>query len=576
MFTFTSAQLDRFYRDPVMALYCITGMELDSFQMARLRLYWFVPHKVDSSGWGTGKTVCEWGYAILRAVLIPGQQIGVYYPIFQTGKDTWWKYFSDIRHPVLEAQYRPKKHEWKDPGSWRCEFKNGSMIQLPAPGFLSDSKSQASRTFNTMIIGEYTQAAAMGEGVDELIGRVRGPNFNKAHPIWANHTLLSAHAESPTHPAYRYYKGVRDCVLGKHTRTEQHTNGTFTASFMDWSDRATRGSTFRKLYRDDAQINKTKRSSSKDQIRRVLLGLWSMDGKGWYAADMIKTVLRSVIRPQCVRKLREEIFVLGQDIAPGQSGKADSSASFVWRVVEVAKMEDCTETVDGHYFHISARFCHQMKNVDAGQTSGFIHGLHRAFGFAAIVIDMGAGGGGPWVYKELIKPRQLIFNEWCEVTPLCMRTEPNMEGKEAIVVPFKRSSDLDVLWPAKFQQGDEGIIEAAHRTLKEGFEAQEFEWPQLKENRDPADFGSMSHDEQWAQIHLDTAWRQATGVRVKVHPDGTPMLSGRGFYRFEAQGAAKKDAIYAGMYGYAGVKLVLKNLVGDAQAYEDDVVMAGG
>jgi hypothetical protein len=264
MFTFPAEIIEKFLRDPVMALYCITGIELDAFQRARLRFYWFFPHKVDSSGWGTGKTIEEWGYAVLRAIFIPDHMVGVYYPIFQTGKETWWKYFRTIKHPVLESQYRPGKHEWNESGCYRCEFKSGSIIYLPAPGFLQNAMSQVSRSFHTLIVGEYTQAAQKGEGVDELIGRVRGPNFNKKHPIWSNHSLLSAHAESPTHPSYRYFKAARDAVLGKFSQEEQHTTATFTASFLDWTDkpadRRPGSASFREKYREDATINRSKRT----------------------------------------------------------------------------------------------------------------------------------------------------------------------------------------------------------------------------------------------------------------------------------------------------------------------------
>jgi hypothetical protein len=573
MFTFPSEILDKFFRDPVMAAYCIMGVELDDFQQARLRYYWFVPHKVDSSGWGTGKTIVEWVYAVLRAVLIPSNKIGIYYPIFQTGKDAWWQYFSKIRHDVLEAQYRPRKHEWKDAGCWRCEFKNGSEILLPAPGFLSNAMNQASRSFNTMIIGEYTQASMRGEGVDELIGRVREPNFNKKHPIWANHTLLSAHAESPTHPSYRYYKAVRDALLGKFTQEEQHTNATFTAAFTDWSEKKTKdGQSFKTKFRDDAAINKTKRSSPKDEVRRRLHGIWSQDGKGWYPAELIKNVLRSEIKPIAARELASDLYVLGEDTAPGMTGKADWCAFKVWRIREVAdpKKEQWTDEVEGRYFHVSLVFGHMLRNVDAVQISGFIHYLHLVFGFSKIVLD--PSGGGSWIYKEMIKPRQLIFNAWKEVTGLCTRDEPTALEKQPIVVFFKRGSELDELWQPRFLQSDEGIVEAAHRTLREGFEATKFLWPQLREYRPHADFEAMSDQEKWAQIYLDIAYKQAIAIRVKVTPEGKPLLTKRGFYSFEAQGAKKKDAIYAALYGYVGVRLVMKNAADTADQPADEVI----
>lgn len=588
MFTFSATILDKFMRDPVMAAWCIMGVELDWFQQSRLRFYWFFPTKVDSSGWATGKTIVEWVYGVLRAVLLPNNQVGVYYPAFQTGQDTWWKYFDTIRHPVLRAQYRSGKYEWRPAGCWRLEFKNGSTIQLPAPGFLNDAMNQASRSFNTMIIGEYTQATAKGSGVSELIGRVRGPTFNRHHPVWANHILLSAHAESPTHPSFPYYKGIRDCVLGKHTEQEQHSNATFTASFLDWSDKRCKdGETFIKKYREDALIRRTKRTASKDEVRRRLHGIWSQDGKGWYPPDIIKQVLRSILLPQVTRRTNDEIFALGVDTAPGVSKKSDFCAFDVWRIVEVdpdrvglgpfgaasdPSPKIGTFELGGRYFYISNVFAHIMRNVDVGQISGFIHYLHLVFGFAKVVMDYGAGGGGAYVYKELVKPRQLIQNDIKIVTPMCTIDDPASDSKQPIVVFFKRGGELDQLWQSKFLTGDEGIVEAAHFMYREGFEGQEFHWPQLAQNRDRSDYEPLTDNEKNAQRCLDEAWLQLTGIRTKVDPEGKPLLSGRGFRKFEAAGVKKKDAAYASMYGFLGVKLVLNGLISGVEAYEDSFV----
>jgi hypothetical protein len=566
--------LDKLLRDPVMSAYAIAGVELDWFQNIRLRYNWFVPHKVDSSGWGTGKSIGEWVYAILRAVLIPGNQVGVYYPIFQTGKTAWWMpNFNNIRHPVLEAQYKSGKNEYRDQGCWRKCFKNGSEIFLPAPGFSTDAKSQVSQTFQTMIVGEYTQAALRGEGVDELIGRLRGECFNKNHPLWGHHSLLSAHAEDPMHPSHRYYTAARDAARGQFTQEEQHKNVCYTFCYLDWSDKPYKSSTFKKKFREESMIVRSKRNLMPDDFRRRMLGLWSANGKGWYPETVIGAVLRSECLPMTERPpgtAMMDLFVLGQDTAPGQSAKADECAFTVWRIREVALGEEFTEEAGGRFFHIAPVFCHVFKNVDAGQISGFIHALHLAFGLSLIVLD--PGGGGAWVYKELIKPRQLIHNAMRDVVPLCTRDEPNQADKQAIVVFFKRGSELDALWQRQFLQSDEGIIEAAHRELRKGFETRAFHWPQRRENRPRVEFTSMPEASRWAQIYLDLAWKQATTIRVKTTGDGKPMLTARGFMKFEQQGTKKKDAIYSVLYGYCAVRLILLRITQGTSGWEDDVV----
>lgn len=572
--------LDKLLRDPVMAAYATMGVELDWFQNVRLRYNWFVPRKIDSSGWGTGKTIGEWVYAVLRAMLIPGNQVGVYYPTLKGGQQTFWKYFQTIHHPVLDAQYAKGKNEYHDSGLFRKIFKNGSEIFLPAPGFINDALSQVSQSFHTIIIGEYTQAAKKGEGVDELIGRLRGERFAENHPIWSNHWLLSAHAESPQHPSYRYYEAAQKAIAGQFSQEEQHTNVCYSFCFHDWSDKPYKNSTFRKKLMDRPMIQQMKRNLLPDDFRRRGLGLWSADGKGWYAEDVIKNVLRSHVLPMEGRSTLDEIFVLGQDIAPGQSGKADESASTVWRIKEVGAGDEFTEIVPGpvpgspqgaRYFHIAPVYAHVFKNVDAGQISGFMHGLHLVFNFALIILDK--EGGGAWVYKELIKPQQLIHNAMQTVVPVCTREEPNQSDKQAIVVFFKRGSELDELWDRNFLTGDEGIVEAAHREFRKGFETQAFHWPQLTHNRPKSEVRALSERMRWALIYLTATWKQAKTIRVKTTPDGIVILNPRGFMKFQQPGTLKKDKIYSALYGYCGVRLIMKRLQKETAGgnYEDDI-----
>jgi hypothetical protein len=444
---------------------------------------------------------------------------------------------------------------------------------------MMDALSQTSRSFHTIIIGEYTQAARKGEGVDELIGRLRGERFSEKHPIWTNHSLLSAHAESPTHPSHRYYQAARDAVAGKFTQEEQHTNVCYSFCYHDWSDKPFKGSTFKKKFREESMIVRSKRVLTPDDFRRRLLGLWSADGKGWYPPNVIQNVLRSEVLPMERRASQDEIFVLGQDIAPGQSGKADECASTVWRMKEVKSGEEFTECVPGpvpdspkgaRYFHIAPVYSHVFKNVDAPQISGFIHAMHLDFGLSLIVLDK--EGGGAWVYKELIKPQQLINNVMQTVTPVCTRDEPNQADKQAIVTFFKRGSELDVLWQRNFLSNNDGIVEAAHREFRKGFERPLFHWPQLRENRPKSEVFALTARQRWALIYLGMTWKQATTIRVKASADGIPWRSANGFMKFEQQGIKKKDAIYSAMYGYCGVRLMLQRIAGlGSGGYEDDL-----
>src|SRR5271156_4200141 len=155
--------IERFYFDPVMAAHVMMGARLDTFQKARLRFYWFTPETIDSSGVGTGKTIVDFVYLNLRCILIPNHLAAIYFPNFQVGKDGFWnKYFPAFEElsPIFRAQFaqanqrEEEKANQRNPGAWIRSYKNGSKLFMPAPDFKGDSKNQASRDFNTVVIDD--------------------------------------------------------------------------------------------------------------------------------------------------------------------------------------------------------------------------------------------------------------------------------------------------------------------------------------------------------------------------------------------------------------------------------------
>ncbi|MBN4663880.1 hypothetical protein H4F36_23915, partial [Escherichia coli] len=95
----TRTMLDDFLFNPVLSARIIfPGIELDAFQRARLQIAWIVPILEDCSGVSTAKTlVADWVFAQCRAMLIvngsEGQHVGVYFPNFQSGKESFWTYY---------------------------------------------------------------------------------------------------------------------------------------------------------------------------------------------------------------------------------------------------------------------------------------------------------------------------------------------------------------------------------------------------------------------------------------------------------------------------------------------------
>ena len=291
----TEGMIEDFLVDPVLAAYCIFGAKLDVFQAARLRLLWWIPEVIDSSGFSSGKTAIFWLYINLRVVLLGDHVAGVFYQTFQTGKDTFWGYYNSkwAAHPVFHAQMggmdesgnESKKNTKKGPSCYSAYFHNGSKVMMPAPSWMQDARNIASMRLNTGAIDEWTKVeAGGGDGINsQFLGRITRENYNQHHPIWANHTKFIATAESQNHPAWRRYKTFID----RENKGDPNV-AVISFNYKDYSDMSLgRGKTFKTQFRQQKQINQMHESLDRDHVLREMFGVWSRSGKGWYSQEAI-------------------------------------------------------------------------------------------------------------------------------------------------------------------------------------------------------------------------------------------------------------------------------------------------
>lgn len=556
--------------DPVMAAKVLMNVDLDEFQKARLRLYWWVPEVIDSSGVSTGKTIVDFVYINLRCMLISNHVAGVYFPNFTTGKQEFWPYIAQIKEKsaFYKSQLKPTRNrdgEHLDPGAWWLEFKNGSRLIMPAPNFLNDAETQASRRFNTLVIDDWLRAVDMGDGVEkQLVDRVTRPCFNKDHPIWGNHIKFLGHAERPQHKGYTRYSGYKRAI-----KDGSRDHALISFCYKDWSEKFA-------FVRPDKVIRSQRIALPYDQFVRQWWGIWMRDGANFYPEAVLSRALRRQLIPTFGRVYPEEINLLGWDTAPGASIKSDWCAGTVLRVVELTKSLrlfekargmhplDANFVHNGRAFNVSATFGHFFRNVDAPQISGFIHFLHRVFGFSRIVLD--PGGGGAWVAKELRKPDQLVNGAQMKVSPICTRDEAIQSGFQPILCFFKRGSELDHAVEPQFLVSDDGFLSAFHASYRQAWESGQIQWPELAENRGAAEMRGWNEAQAWAQKALDTTFKQLCSVRQAMDGD-RPLVSKRGFPLFMAIG--KKDGAYSSLYAFAAFELLFMSIGAEAQAEDD-------
>lgn len=225
----TDTMIEDFLIDPVLGVTVLFGEKLDAFQGCRLKICWWVPRVMDSSGFSSAKTKNVWMVSNLRCLLMSDRVGLIAYPVFEQGKQSYWKYFAEVagRSPIYRANIgKPRvygldgkseemgKATLKGPSCWTMDYKNGSQIMMPAVGFMQDARTMASLRINDLYPDEHTKAEAHGStGIDDqLVQRATRACYNQHHPLWRNHHLFSATAEDTMHPSYDRYKSYLDEV----------------------------------------------------------------------------------------------------------------------------------------------------------------------------------------------------------------------------------------------------------------------------------------------------------------------------------------------------------------------------
>lgn len=285
--------------DPVLAAWVFFGVELDAFQAARLRYYWWVQNVIDSSGVSSGKTIVLWLFCQLRAILIADQQLAAYYPVFGNGQREFWQYFRFFMitrpAPIWKSQLGdPLKMEAGDEvdgdgtthgaSCWTAFYRNGSQLKLPAPSFMKDAVTQGSLRLNCLLIDEWTHVDASSDGINkQLIDRTTRPCWNQFHPIWGNHIIYSAHAQTRTHPSHARYNS--------HQRKVNAGDPTFANiaySYKDYSDRKCwTGKSFKDEYRIESTIQNKRNTCTASEWMGQGFGIWTVSGDGWFTEDLI-------------------------------------------------------------------------------------------------------------------------------------------------------------------------------------------------------------------------------------------------------------------------------------------------
>lgn len=589
-------QWRRFLIDPVMAAKVLLGFEFDIFQQARLRLTWWTPFTIDSSGYSTGKTLCTWVHYALRAMLIPNQHIAVFYPTGETGRNSFWNYFDECQSDLFYSQLgRLASDEDEEGGQkmsrasacFKAYFLNGSRILLPAPGFARGAQSQASMRYNVVHLEEWTHvdADAIGNkkisGIDkQIIGRATRTLgcWNPRHPLWTNHIHFSAPAKPRQHPAWRRFRAALKAAEGIRNGTRVIGGGdpaqaVTSFCYKDWSrHKCHTGRSWREEYGHDDNVAQMRRNLANDaEFLGEVLGIWSVSGSGWYSGEALLVCVslgrQHGLKPILSRSMDAEenlaevlkrasatgqqmvFYFCGVDSAPAQRREADDGAIVVLRampkVLEGAWMAQALQPEDWQIADVYAR---KLRNASMREWSGRIHDLDRRFTFTTLMVDPGAGGGGGYLRKELAYTKQELNGVQFDVAGLATPDDVAAGPSARRVVQMFSRGDTMIrrLW-GKDMGGDDVLLNNAHVGMRASLNngvwlpAPANEWRREQ-------FTGWDLERQMALRCLTEMTEQIGGISVLTNNEGEWELTARGVPKFI--GAGRKDLAYARLYAH--------------------------
>lgn len=186
----------------------------------------------------------------------------------------------------------------------------------------------------------------------------------------------------------------------------------------------------------------------------------------------------------------ETHYFFGCDFAQSAQTRADQGAlvalaarmrpEAVARRIACLKEEIPFRTVGLADYRVGCVYARLARGLGARQYASRIHAAHAAFGFSKLMIDPGAGGGGLMVQRELRSTRQLVGGAEVEVTPIVTPDDPDAPAVSSPVLSlFSRGdSGIRLLWPGpanKGLDGDDVLLDIAHRTLKEALDQGQIE-----------------------------------------------------------------------------------------------------
>lgn len=288
----TAMMVDDCIHDPVLGAKIIIGIkDITEFQELRLRSMWTSRMFIDSSGFGTGKTLCLALVAALRSVLFKDRISGVIAGSLRQGTlihayfDRWIETSRIFREQVRRRGGVLANQHHRD--SHILTFKNGSEIRTLAPDFRGGAKLIASESWSDGYFDEWVRYSNPHAFNRVLLPRTRRPvlDYDCTNPIFDNHCAFFGTADYQWNWAYSLvsnYTAYRDGRLPPPEGTRRWDYDHQSWSYKDY------GPKYRYLVNMPV-IRTMEISNPKVVVEMEIYGHWVKDSAGFYSLQDVRS-----------------------------------------------------------------------------------------------------------------------------------------------------------------------------------------------------------------------------------------------------------------------------------------------
>ncbi|MEM4177824.1 MAG: hypothetical protein QXS29_09705 [Nitrososphaeria archaeon] len=557
-------------RDPVLLHYLLFERELPPHQRIMLRLMWWCPFYVDTSGYRTGKSSTATYCQIQQCLMIPGWQEGI---LSHTLRGSQYLFRDHIDYQyTTNPRFRYFVKKIVHGPEWRVEFNNGSSITAFPSDILNKSMRLESLSLHGATIDEATSFPDPNVLWDVMLNRVTMPVPPEARQLGITNTVRVLGAAKFTfQQIYRSVRGQGGLVHMVIRRMKEWAEwgGEPTHIFMSMNleDHLPKddeclicgGKTEKKdenyvLCRKCSYVRpawERRFSPILERMRdaKYLMAprLFAMRWRGeWQdsSEDVYSpTAIYSMKQPECVieksRTNENNIYTFGVDIGTGATERDSVSA------ITVIKLSPPDPR-----FHLV--YAERIRST-LTELSGRIHDLNMKFNPAAIMID--PGGGGIWLVDNdhLGNKVQIIERNGkkveVNVEPLLLMDDQVSDYGSRKLCLFTPSNPLLVESVGGMGSSDQ-LINWAHDLVSGLIDNRQIIAPGTVDIGDSTMYNIMKA--------IDEVLSGLLEIGVVQDMDGTPILTKNGYFSYHP----KPDLAYSFVYAVCCMYLVLKPKVG--------------